>query len=146
EPFVDAGVVAVAQRRRPPGGQGRIRRRHRHRLAPPLRLTRHLLSSLFGRRVHEWGSLARERARNARSRHEASGYARTAMTPPSGTPTDLTSDVTTGPPTGVPTGGDSGPATPIDVTAEELAGVAWNADGLVPAIVQEQGTGQVLML
>jgi phosphoribosyl-AMP cyclohydrolase/phosphoribosyl-ATP pyrophosphohydrolase/phosphoribosyl-AMP cyclohydrolase len=32
------------------------------------------------------------------------------------------------------------------VTAEELAGVAWNADGLVPAIVQEQGTGQVLML
>jgi phosphoribosyl-AMP cyclohydrolase/phosphoribosyl-ATP pyrophosphohydrolase/phosphoribosyl-AMP cyclohydrolase len=32
------------------------------------------------------------------------------------------------------------------VSAEELAGVAWNADGLVPAIVQEQGTGQVLML
>jgi phosphoribosyl-AMP cyclohydrolase len=32
------------------------------------------------------------------------------------------------------------------VTAEELAGVAWNADGLVPAIVQEHGTGQVLML
>src|SRR4029077_6902617 len=48
--------------------------------------------------------------------------------------------------TGVPTGGASGPATPIDVSAEELAGVAWNADGLVPAIVQEQGTGQVLML
>jgi phosphoribosyl-AMP cyclohydrolase/phosphoribosyl-ATP pyrophosphohydrolase/phosphoribosyl-AMP cyclohydrolase len=32
------------------------------------------------------------------------------------------------------------------VSAEELAGVAWNADGLVPAIVQEQETGQVLML
>jgi phosphoribosyl-AMP cyclohydrolase len=69
-----------------------------------------------------------------------------AMTPPSGTPTDLTAGVTTGASTGVPTGGVSGPATPIDVTAEELAGVAWNADGLVPAIVQEQGTGQVLML
>jgi phosphoribosyl-AMP cyclohydrolase/phosphoribosyl-ATP pyrophosphohydrolase/phosphoribosyl-AMP cyclohydrolase len=37
-------------------------------------------------------------------------------------------------------------ATPIEATAEELAGIAWNADGLAPAIVQEQGTGQVLML
>ena len=37
-------------------------------------------------------------------------------------------------------------ATPIQATAEELAAVSWNADGLAPAIVQEQGTGQVLML
>ena len=37
-------------------------------------------------------------------------------------------------------------ATPIAATAEELAGVAYNPDGLVPAIVQEQGTGQVLMM
>ena len=37
-------------------------------------------------------------------------------------------------------------ATPIAATAEELAGVAYNADGLIPAIVQEQGTGQVLMM
>ena len=75
----------------------------------------------------------------------------TTDTPTGGTPTDLRADVDTGPPTGVPTGGASGPATPtpatpIRVSAEELAGVAWNADGLVPAIVQEQGTGQVLML
>jgi phosphoribosyl-AMP cyclohydrolase len=31
-------------------------------------------------------------------------------------------------------------------TDEEIAGLAWNADGLVPAIVQEAGTGRVLML
>ncbi len=31
-------------------------------------------------------------------------------------------------------------------TPEELAGVAFDDRGLVPAIVQEQGTGQVLML
>ena len=37
-------------------------------------------------------------------------------------------------------------ATPIAATPEELAAVAYNADGLVPAIVQEQGTGQVLMM
>ena len=37
-------------------------------------------------------------------------------------------------------------ATPISATAAELAAVAYNADGLVPAIVQEQGTGRVLML
>src|SRR2546428_1040111 len=37
-------------------------------------------------------------------------------------------------------------ATPIDVTEEQLARVAYNADGLVPAIVQEHGTGDVLML
>jgi phosphoribosyl-AMP cyclohydrolase len=37
-------------------------------------------------------------------------------------------------------------ATPIAATPEELAGVVFDDRGLVPAIVQEQGTGQVLML
>jgi len=37
-------------------------------------------------------------------------------------------------------------ATPVAATDEELARVFYNADGLVPAIVQEQGTGQVLMM
>ena len=37
-------------------------------------------------------------------------------------------------------------ATPIAVTEEELAAVAYNDDGLVPAIVQEHATGRVLML
>ena len=37
-------------------------------------------------------------------------------------------------------------ATPIAATAEELAGVAFDDRGLVPAIVQEQVTGEVLML
>jgi phosphoribosyl-AMP cyclohydrolase len=37
-------------------------------------------------------------------------------------------------------------ATPIAATDDELAAVAFDADGLVPAIVQEDGTGQVLML
>lgn len=37
-------------------------------------------------------------------------------------------------------------ATPIVATSEQLAAVTYNADGLVPAIVQEAGTGQVLML
>jgi len=36
--------------------------------------------------------------------------------------------------------------TPIGATAEELAGVAFDDRGLVPAIVQEQATGEVLML
>ena len=36
-------------------------------------------------------------------------------------------------------------ATPVAYTEAELAGVHYNADGLVGAIVQEQGTGQVLM-
>jgi len=36
--------------------------------------------------------------------------------------------------------------TPIAATPEELAGVAFNDQGLVPAIVQEQVTGEVLML
>jgi len=37
-------------------------------------------------------------------------------------------------------------ATPIAVTPEELAGVTFDDNGLVPAIVQEQVTGEVLML
>lgn len=37
-------------------------------------------------------------------------------------------------------------ATPIEVDEDDLAQVRFNAEGLVPAIVQEQGTGAVLML
>lgn len=37
-------------------------------------------------------------------------------------------------------------ATPIDVTPDQLAAVRFGADGLVPAIVQEHGTGAVLMM
>ena len=37
-------------------------------------------------------------------------------------------------------------ATPIAASAEDLAQVRFNADGLVPAIVQEVGTGVVLMM
>ena len=36
--------------------------------------------------------------------------------------------------------------TPIAATAGELAAVVYNSDGLVPAIVQEEGTGRVLMM
>lgn len=36
--------------------------------------------------------------------------------------------------------------TPIRATEEEIAAVAFDADGLVPAIIQEDGTGQVLMV
>ena len=36
--------------------------------------------------------------------------------------------------------------TPIAATAEQLEAVRYNADGLVAAIVQEHGTGEVLML
>jgi phosphoribosyl-AMP cyclohydrolase len=36
--------------------------------------------------------------------------------------------------------------TRIDASPEQLAAVTYNADGLVAAIVQEQGTGDVLML
>jgi len=36
--------------------------------------------------------------------------------------------------------------TPIAVTEEQLAQVSYNADGLVPAIVQDHATGQVLMM
>jgi phosphoribosyl-AMP cyclohydrolase/phosphoribosyl-ATP pyrophosphohydrolase/phosphoribosyl-AMP cyclohydrolase len=37
-------------------------------------------------------------------------------------------------------------ATRIDVNEDDLAQVTYNDDGLVPAIVQEEGTGQILML
>ena len=37
-------------------------------------------------------------------------------------------------------------ATPISARDSDLANVTFNAEGLVPAIVQEQGTGQVLMM
>ncbi|MEX0663212.1 MAG: phosphoribosyl-AMP cyclohydrolase [Acidimicrobiia bacterium] len=37
-------------------------------------------------------------------------------------------------------------ATPIDASDDQLAAISWNADGLVAAIVQEEGTGRVLML
>ena len=37
-------------------------------------------------------------------------------------------------------------ATPIRATEAELAEVSYDHDGLVPAIVQEEGTGRVLML
>jgi phosphoribosyl-AMP cyclohydrolase len=36
-------------------------------------------------------------------------------------------------------------ATPIAYTEDELASVQYNADGLVPAIVQDAANGQVLM-
>jgi phosphoribosyl-AMP cyclohydrolase/phosphoribosyl-ATP pyrophosphohydrolase/phosphoribosyl-AMP cyclohydrolase len=36
--------------------------------------------------------------------------------------------------------------TPLAATAEQLAVVKFDADGLVPAIIQEEGTGQVLMM
>jgi phosphoribosyl-AMP cyclohydrolase/phosphoribosyl-ATP pyrophosphohydrolase/phosphoribosyl-AMP cyclohydrolase len=37
-------------------------------------------------------------------------------------------------------------ATPVPVRDEDLAAIQWNAAGLVPAIVQDQATRQVLML
>jgi phosphoribosyl-AMP cyclohydrolase len=37
------------------------------------------------------------------------------------------------------------PVTPVAASEAELAGVSYNADGLVGAIVQEQGSGTVLM-
>jgi len=41
----------------------------------------------------------------------------------------------------------SAPTTiPIPYTAEELDAVAYDANGLVPAIVQEEGTNEVLMV
>ena len=36
--------------------------------------------------------------------------------------------------------------TPIAATAEQLAAVTFNDDGLVPAIIQEEGTGRILMM
>ena len=37
-------------------------------------------------------------------------------------------------------------ATPIGIDEALVGQVAWNPDGLAPAIVQEQATGEVLML
>jgi len=37
-------------------------------------------------------------------------------------------------------------ATPISVRDDDLANVRFDHDGLVPAIVQEQGSGRVLMM
>jgi len=37
-------------------------------------------------------------------------------------------------------------ATPIDATEEQLALVKYDAAGLVTAVIQEEGTGQVLMV
>jgi phosphoribosyl-AMP cyclohydrolase/phosphoribosyl-ATP pyrophosphohydrolase/phosphoribosyl-AMP cyclohydrolase len=37
-------------------------------------------------------------------------------------------------------------STPVSFTDAEVDAVAFNSDGLVPAIVQEQGTRQVLMV
>lgn len=36
--------------------------------------------------------------------------------------------------------------TPIAATEAQLSRVTFNSDGLVPAIIQEQGTGRILML
>jgi phosphoribosyl-AMP cyclohydrolase len=38
------------------------------------------------------------------------------------------------------------PAATVAFTSEQLDAVRYNADGLVPAIIQEAGTGTVLML
>jgi len=40
---------------------------------------------------------------------------------------------------------DTPAITPITATEAELAGVQYDANGLVPAIVQEESTGEVLM-
>jgi phosphoribosyl-AMP cyclohydrolase/phosphoribosyl-ATP pyrophosphohydrolase/phosphoribosyl-AMP cyclohydrolase len=37
-------------------------------------------------------------------------------------------------------------STPLSFTDADLDQVTFNADGLVPAIVQEEGTGQILMM
>jgi phosphoribosyl-AMP cyclohydrolase len=37
-------------------------------------------------------------------------------------------------------------ATPVPIRDEDLDQIEWNADGLVPAIVQDQSTGRVLMM
>ena len=36
--------------------------------------------------------------------------------------------------------------TPIPLVDDQLAAVTFNEDGLVPAIIQEEGTGQILMM
>jgi len=38
------------------------------------------------------------------------------------------------------------PVTTIDATAQQLADVVYDANGLVPAIAQESSTGEVLMM
>jgi phosphoribosyl-AMP cyclohydrolase len=49
--------------------------------------------------------------------------------------------------TDTPGGQTSGyETTPVAFTDEELARVVYNADGLVPAVVQDAGDGEVLML
>jgi len=48
-------------------------------------------------------------------------------------------------PTSEPTSERTLPLTPVHASEAELAGVKYDADGLVGAIVQERGTGQVLM-
>lgn len=37
-------------------------------------------------------------------------------------------------------------AVPIEATPDQLAAVKYNSEGLVPAIVQDHGTGEVLMM
>jgi phosphoribosyl-AMP cyclohydrolase len=37
-------------------------------------------------------------------------------------------------------------ATPVAHTAAEIDAISFDADGLVPAVVQEQGSGEVLMV
>lgn len=37
-------------------------------------------------------------------------------------------------------------STPIPASDDQLAAISYNDDGLVPAIVQEHGTGKVLMM
>ena len=37
-------------------------------------------------------------------------------------------------------------STPVPFTQEQFDAVTFNADGLVPAIIQEEGTGRVLMM
>jgi phosphoribosyl-AMP cyclohydrolase/phosphoribosyl-ATP pyrophosphohydrolase/phosphoribosyl-AMP cyclohydrolase len=53
----------------------------------------------------------------------------------------MTTDVNSTPFAAIPSA-----ATPIAATDEEIAALRWDADGLVPAIVQEAATGQVLMM
>jgi phosphoribosyl-AMP cyclohydrolase/phosphoribosyl-ATP pyrophosphohydrolase/phosphoribosyl-AMP cyclohydrolase len=49
----------------------------------------------------------------------------------------------TNPPSTRPT---TSPVAPIHATGAQLAQIAYDADGLVPAIVQDEATGQVLMM
>jgi len=47
---------------------------------------------------------------------------------------------------GSPLPGSPLPVSRIPVSEDEIAAVRWNDDGLAPAIVQERGTGLVLMM